>query len=209
MANRTVLGCVEEVCRIAMGNNKPFGGKVIILLGDVHQTCPVIHSGTRVQIIDASIKSSPLWPLFTILRLNIPIRNVEDPEFSAFVDSIGDGSHFEIPLDMCETMSNQDDIIDFVYPSHTLTDPTSCLRRAILCPTNAQVDVYNDIITSKVEGIQCTYLAADTLQEANETGLTPPDGILDYFSIHTPPVLKTRSTSTDCTAGTFDHISVD
>ncbi|KIM65901.1 hypothetical protein SCLCIDRAFT_51854, partial [Scleroderma citrinum Foug A] len=51
MANRAVLGCVEEVCRIVMGNNKPFGGKVIILLGDFRQTCPVIRGGTRAQVV--------------------------------------------------------------------------------------------------------------------------------------------------------------
>ncbi|KAF8197264.1 PIF1-like helicase-domain-containing protein [Mycena galopus ATCC 62051] len=42
MANRAVLSCVEETCRRVMGNDLPFGGKVIFLLGDFRQTCPVI-----------------------------------------------------------------------------------------------------------------------------------------------------------------------
>jgi hypothetical protein len=34
MANRAVLACVEETCRRVMECDEPFGGKVIILLGD-------------------------------------------------------------------------------------------------------------------------------------------------------------------------------
>lgn len=46
MANCAVLACVEEVCRKVMENDEPFGGKIVILLGDFCQTCPVIHRGT-------------------------------------------------------------------------------------------------------------------------------------------------------------------
>ena len=67
MANRAVLSCVDETCRRVMGNDRPFGGKTVILLGDFRQTGPVIRGGSRKEIVDASIKSSPLWSSFTIL----------------------------------------------------------------------------------------------------------------------------------------------
>ena len=57
MANRAVLTCIEEVCRRVMGNNVPFRGKLIVLLSDFQQTCPIIQQGTRVQVVNASIKS--------------------------------------------------------------------------------------------------------------------------------------------------------
>ena len=66
MVNRAVLACVEEVCRTVMNNDQPFGGKIVVVLGDFRQTCPVIHGGTRAQVVDASIKSLPLWDFFTI-----------------------------------------------------------------------------------------------------------------------------------------------
>lgn len=71
-------------------------GKVFVLLGDFRLTCPVIRRGTRAQVIKASIRSSPLWPLFKVFRLTIPIRNAADPEFAAFVDTIGDGAGPEV-----------------------------------------------------------------------------------------------------------------
>lgn len=42
MVNHAVLACVKEVCQTVMESNLPFGGKIIIVLGDFHQTCPVI-----------------------------------------------------------------------------------------------------------------------------------------------------------------------
>jgi hypothetical protein len=52
-----------------------------VLLGDFRQTCPVIRRGSRAEVVDASIKSSPLFSHFSTFRLTIPIRNAEDPEF--------------------------------------------------------------------------------------------------------------------------------
>ncbi|KAI0728260.1 DNA helicase Pif1 like protein, partial [Fomitopsis betulina] len=51
MAKSAVLRCVDETCRRVMRNNLPFGGKVVVLLGDFRQTCPVIRFGTRRQIV--------------------------------------------------------------------------------------------------------------------------------------------------------------
>jgi hypothetical protein len=45
-----------------MGNQIPFGGKLIILVGDFHQTGPVIQYGTKAQVIEASLRKSTLWP---------------------------------------------------------------------------------------------------------------------------------------------------
>jgi len=92
MVNRAVLACVDETCQRVMNNCRPFGGKVVVLLGDFRQTFPVIRKGTRRQIIDASIRSAPLWDKFTVYHLLTPVRNAEDPEFAEWVDGIGDGA---------------------------------------------------------------------------------------------------------------------
>lgn len=193
MANCAVLACVEEVCRRVMGNDLPFGGKVIVLLGDFRQTCPVIRRGTRAQVIKASIKSSPLWPLFKIFRLTIPIRNATDPEFANFVDAIGDGAGPDVSLDLLSNVHSGEDLIDFVYPPNILASPESCLRRSILAPTNAQVDAYNEIIIDRIPGSQRTYLAADSLKEVDDAGIESPNGVLDYVARQTPPGLPPHS----------------
>ena len=46
MVNQAVLACVKEVCHTVMNNDQPFGGKIVVVLGENHQTCPVICGGT-------------------------------------------------------------------------------------------------------------------------------------------------------------------
>jgi hypothetical protein len=69
-------------------------------------------------VVDASIRSSPLFQLFTIARLTQPIRNAEDLEFANFVDEIGDGAGPEVHLDILQPAQSAEELIDFVYPSH-------------------------------------------------------------------------------------------
>jgi ATP-dependent DNA helicase PIF1 len=194
MANQAVFACVEETCRRVMENDEPFGGKIFVLLGDFRQTCPVIWGGSKQQIIDACIKSSPLWSLFDIRPLIHPRRNADDPDFAEFVDVIGDGAGPDIALDhMIDIVTEPNQLIDFVYPGNTLHDGATCLKCSILAPTNAQVDYYNDTILGRLTAPTRTYMAADSLQEAHAVGLTSPDSALNYVTRQTPPGLPSHS----------------
>lgn len=193
MANRAVLSCVEETCRRVTGNNAPFGGKVVIILGDFRQTCPVIPGGSRTRVVNASVRSSPLWPSFKIYRLITPLRNAEDPEFAHWVDTIGDGAGPDINLDMIDRLSSVNDVIAFVFPDDILHDSTRSVRRSILAPTNVQVDAYNDAIIARIDGLSRTYYAADSLKELAEAGLAESGGALDYAAKRRIPGLPDHS----------------
>jgi PIF1-like helicase len=69
----------------------PFGGKVFVGIGDFRQVAPVIKGGGFAETFNASVRSSYLWPSFTKLSLTAPVRNASDPEFSFWVDTIGEG----------------------------------------------------------------------------------------------------------------------
>jgi hypothetical protein len=43
-ANKAVFACVHDVCRRCMEQDEPFGGKVILVLGDFRQTSPVVQN---------------------------------------------------------------------------------------------------------------------------------------------------------------------
>jgi len=189
MANRSVLACVEETCRRVMQSPLPFGGKVIVLLGNFRQTCPVIRNGTRAQVVDASISRSDIWPIFTVRRLTTPIRNAEDPLFAAFVDEIGDGAGPQISFQGLHHSRSKLELAEYIFPDNVIQDPAHCLRRCILAPTNAQVDSYNSIILDRLPGHATLFCAADSLEEHesvlgdSDGDLLPePDAILDYVS---------------------------
>lgn len=187
MANSAVLKCVEETCRRVMRNDLPFGGKVVILLGDFRQTCPVIRHGTRKQIVSASIISSPLWELFSMYRLTQPIRNAEDLPYADFVDSIGEGAGPIVLLDFLHKVGGRDDLIEFTYPPEVLQDPARCLTRAILAPTNEQVDDYNNEILGRFEGIKQTYHSVDSLREERVVDPAVPEAIMADLPRLAPP----------------------
>ena len=169
-----------------MSTNLPFGGKIILLLGDFRQTCPVIWQCTCADVVRASIKSSHLWPLFQIRRLTQPLQNAQDPLFARYVDSIGDGLGPQVSLDMLQKTTDKNRLIDFVFPPETYQQPLTCLARCILAPTNAQVDAYNDMILDRITGSQETYFASDSLAESKDAGLLPPQSMLDYVADRTP-----------------------
>ena len=63
------------------------------------------------------------------------------------------------------------------------------MQRAILAPTNAQIDAYNSEVVNAVAGNSHTYYAADTLEEAQEAGLDNSNSLLHYAARQTPPGL--------------------
>jgi len=211
MANRAVLACVDATLRDIMGNDMHFGGKILVLLGDFRQTSPVVRRGSRAEVVDASIKSSPLWQHFTIMRLTEPIRNAEDLEFAHFVDSIGDGAGPDVSLDMLERTSDMNTLIDFVYPPNIVSDALACLGRAVLAPTNRQVDEYNAAVMGLIDGMGITYLSADSFREGEDLGVIPPASILDYVARNTPAGLPPHSIAikTNCIFRLLRNLSID
>jgi hypothetical protein len=59
-----------------------------VCCGDFRQIPPVIPGGGRHAIVEATIKSSPLWPMFEVRELTHPQRDAGDTRYSNFVDSI-------------------------------------------------------------------------------------------------------------------------
>ncbi|KAG9036935.1 hypothetical protein FRB95_007498 [Tulasnella sp. JGI-2019a] len=197
MANRAAVACVDELLRRLTGQDLPFGGKILIFVGDFRQTCPVVRRGTRAQVIDASIRSSALWDIMEVSTLTIPIHNAQDPEYTLFVDAIGDGMGPDVPLPyFMQVTTSQSDLINFTFPPHILCDPESSAHRSILAPTNNQVDSYNSTVLHRMEGVARTYLAADELKELADVSSIPQEAahaILDYVARRPPPGIPAHS----------------
>ncbi|KAM0839241.1 hypothetical protein ACQ4PT_060443 [Festuca glaucescens] len=80
--------------------DEPFGGKVVVLGGDLRQILPVIEGGTCSQVVGSAITNSPLWDHVTVLHLTTNQRlavQSTDPDvqvtvaaFAQWVLSIGD-----------------------------------------------------------------------------------------------------------------------
>jgi len=164
MANRAALECADQLLRDITGVDKPFGDKVFLGLGDFRQVAPVVKNGGRTEIVEASIRSSPLWKHFSLMRLYAPLRNASDPPYAAWVDAIGDGAsasdtagNHEVTLDMIESVDSADDAIAFLYPPEILRDPSVSIRNSFLSPKNFWVDDFNEMMLGKIDGQESEY----------------------------------------------------
>ncbi|XP_062542137.1 uncharacterized protein LOC134210129 [Armigeres subalbatus] len=101
MAHKRALEALDRTMKDLRDNSRPFGGAMILLVGDFHQTLPVIPQSTAADGISACLKLSYLWRYVTKLRLttNMRVTLQDDPSAELFSNqllAIGNGS---IPVD--------------------------------------------------------------------------------------------------------------
>ncbi|XP_076903686.1 uncharacterized protein LOC143558784 [Bidens hawaiensis] len=115
----------------------PFGGKAIVYGGDFREVLPVVPSGTRQDIVNASLSSFYIWDYCKVLRLKKNTRLTVGSElhditqtktFAQWLLDLGEGNIggsndgdaiIDIPDDilMMDSVDPISDLIDFVYPS--------------------------------------------------------------------------------------------
>lgn len=162
--------------------NIPFGGKIILIGGDFWQTLPVVHRGSRADIINATIKSSYLWTHVRKFQLisNMRLANDSNAKYKQYLVDLGEGNlqsvsnneHFDLinlpnsiwlPLNkeilfnrVYDDFINNYDNIDYIN------------KRAILCPLNKETDEINDFVTNLLPGSHTSYLSIDSIVDQNE-----------------------------------------
>ncbi|XP_056856773.1 uncharacterized protein LOC108834192, partial [Raphanus sativus] len=178
-----------------MGNNSdsPFGGKVIVFGGDFRQVLPVINGAARAEIVLAALNRSYLWEHCKVLKLTKNIRlltcclSVEDAkdlkEFSEWILKIGDGkvnepndgeAEIEIPREFLITDADEpiEAISKAVYGDSVSLqenkDPKFFQQRAILCPTNEDVNMINEYMLDRLPGEEKIYISADSIDPSDK-----------------------------------------
>ena len=160
MANKTALECTDQLLRFLTGyNDRPFGNKTFVGLGDFRQVAPVVRGGGPSTVLSSSIKSSYLWQYFISFQLTQPIRDFQDSEYSKWIDSIGEGnpSHTitEFNMDHLLQFSTFDEAIQFLFPQEVLTHPDIAIYRSYLSPYNIAVDEFNSRIINEIDADKC------------------------------------------------------
>ncbi|CAN7119900.1 unnamed protein product, partial [Brassica rapa subsp. narinosa] len=174
--------CFEALDRslsdiVGKHKNKPFGGKVVVFGGDFRQVLPVINGAGRAEIVLATLNFSYLWEHCKVLKLTKNMRLLSGcltPEeakdlkdFSEWILKVGEGklaepndgeAEIDIPSEFLIT--NFEDPIEAiskaVYGDYLSLqenkEPKFFQERAILCPTNEDVNMVNDYMLDKLDG---------------------------------------------------------
>ncbi|KAL4564811.1 hypothetical protein LXL04_028882 [Taraxacum kok-saghyz] len=174
MAKRQAIEAFDRTMQDITGVSLLFGGKILVMGGDFRQVLPVVRRGTRAQIVDSSLRMSPLWSSIIKLRLTTNMRAQTDPWFSDFLLRVGDGVEgsddgrkIRIPADMVipytDKTKSLDALIDAVFPSleSNMSDSDYVVSRAILSTKNDSVDEINDYLIDRFHGEEKIYYSFD------------------------------------------------
>ncbi|XP_021991846.1 ATP-dependent DNA helicase PIF1-like [Helianthus annuus] len=178
MAKRQAIEAVDRTFQDIIGVSLPFGGKIMVMGGDFRQVLPVIKRGTRAQIVDSSVRMSPLWSLTKKMRLTINMRALKDPWFSKFLLRAGDGTeepiegnYIRIPDDMTIQCNNREnaikELIHAIFPSieDNVYSSDYIISRAILSTKNDSVDEINNQMIEIFQGEEKVYYSFDEAED--------------------------------------------
>lgn len=170
MMTKLGLQCIDALLKDIMSTpDVPFGNKVVVLGGDFRQTLPVVPRGSRVEIIEATVKMSSLWRLFHKVSLSQNMRSFGQGAHNEWLLEIGSGETQvleglpENTVNIPNSMIIDDDIVDAIYGNiHELT--TEQLRdRVVLAPLNQDILDINRKIIDGMNGQARIYYSADKI----------------------------------------------
>ena len=155
----------------------------------------MLPNANRAQVVEAALNRSPLWSVFEVIHLedNMRVQMSQSPdakEFDEFtlklgngdIDTEGNTDLIELPEEMCmeiekKTTKNPNAVKEsmqklahHVYPSlNTNYKRESWMNgRAILAPTNKEVDEINNLISESFPGNPIVLTSSDELIDAND-----------------------------------------
>lgn len=161
MMTTHALGCIDRLLKEVMQNDRPFGGKILVLGGDFRQILPIVKPGSRTNIVKNCLKSSKLWSQFTVFKLIDNMRSPGQAEFNQWLIDIGEGrnlqqtDYIEIPLHMVERES----ITRAIFGD--LSNVDELAKQVILTPKNGDVFRINNEVLTLLPGVSRTYESFD------------------------------------------------
>ncbi|XP_076928068.1 uncharacterized protein LOC143591886 [Bidens hawaiensis] len=137
--------------------DKPFGGKSVLLGGDFRQTLPIISKASKSTILSSSLPRSYLWHI-SVGDGVIGSQDVNDPE---------DTKNIRIPDEYLIRYSDTalTELIHFIYNANTLQklNATTLSKKAIICPKNETVNEINSIVINMTPGTTKAYTSIDSV----------------------------------------------
>ncbi|XP_060866092.1 uncharacterized protein LOC132941883 [Metopolophium dirhodum] len=180
MSHRSHIEAIDRTLKYLRCNNKFMGGITFVFAGDFRQTLPVIPKGTRADVINACLKSSPIWNYVEKLYLQTNMRVYlcgGDDIFPAQLLKIGNGTlenengYISVDHTIGRVVNNVEELISSVYPDiFNLSNKSYqwLCERAIISPRNVTAEEINDIILLKFDGHSRECLSIDTVTSTDD-----------------------------------------
>ena len=211
MNERAVFECVHRSLCQVLCNENFFGGIPVIFSGDWQQMLPVVVRGARWQIVEHTLRQSPLWDYMTTMTLTVNMRiqrrmanesaeSLQQAiEFQDFLTKIGHGRTaiieergdeiIRIPPEYVSKSESLDEFLAEVYPdldAHLRAgDCEYFAERGIVTTKNKLVDQINKDIRAecKIKPV----LSADEVEDEGDEDRYPAEILHNYRPSGCPP----------------------
>ena len=196
MAPRYALEVADRTLRDIMNNNKPFGGKVIVLGGDFRQLLPVKIRGTRSETVSLSIKYSKLWRHFSKHALTQNMRVLpNEVEFAQFLLDVGDGilndqnDNLQVPA-RCLAAADRDIVEDTYGQLVRVRRFKEVAKCAILSARNVDVEEINARVMNLFDNTtERIYTSIDNTENCGDNDRINETVLPEYLNTLSPPSL--------------------
>lgn len=154
---------IDRILKVINHNNLPFGGKQIILFGDLFQLPPVTKQNENEYLIDKYggvhffFTNSYKLGNFKFCELTINHRQKDDERYFELLNRVRDGSITNSDIEMLNSR------VDF--------DPSIYNRFTTLLPTKAEVELLNLEHIRQLSGREFTYQAEVVLNNTSNYNL--------------------------------------
>ncbi len=178
MVHKDVADTVERTLRDVMQNDRHFGGKAVLFMGDFKQLLPVVRFGSGHN---CTMHKCHWWRDMQLLNFSKNWRAANNPEYTTFLEEVGNGriEFVEVPAE-CRVTSYAD-LIDAVYGD---TWESSHQILALTLETCAAV---NDMCFEKLPGVLTCVPASDKYIDCKDPDDFPHDYVESLDMRGAPP----------------------
>jgi hypothetical protein len=179
MVHHDVADTVERSIRDLLQDPRPFGGQVVILMGDFKQLLPVVRYG-RGQ--EHTLQRCLWWRGVTFVKFTLNWRAIRNPDYAALLETIGSGEldSVIVPISCC--VDNVDALISAVYG-----DNSTMLRHQILALTLETCCQVNAACLRMWPGVLQEKFATDTYRDCRDPDSFPHEYIDSLQMAGAPP----------------------
>jgi len=183
MVGREVADCLDRFLQDLMDSPLPFGGKVMVYLGDFKQLLPV-ERGKRYP---ATVKDCTWWKNCRVMEFRRNWRADRDPEYCAFLEDVGNGRLEQVPIAAHVRTIDRTDIIRKVYGNNLSSSDNN--RNMIMAFTLDTCQAINNECLAAIQTQELTAVAFDDTKDNRQPDLYTSDYLSSLMLHGVPPAV--------------------
>jgi hypothetical protein len=178
MIHHDTADTVERSLRDVLHDDRPFGGKCVVFMGDFKQLLPVVRYGSGHQ---HTIQKCSWWSTATRISFSLNWRAVHNPAYAAELEDIGSGRVAAVDVPDASKEADIAAMIDAVYGC------SAPAGHQILALTLATCSDVNKLCLERWPGPLQEHFAADTYTDGRDADSCPHEYVESLHLHGAPP----------------------